>query len=78
MSDPDNDRLRNFVESQVDNDSICTAYVLVATVENIVNGESKFFTLCPPEQIMSTTIGLLESSSAAEKLRMAKHLLNED
>jgi hypothetical protein len=43
-----------------------------------VTTEQKFFTICPPEQVTSTTIGLLESASAAEKLRIAKQLLEDD
>jgi hypothetical protein len=52
--------------------------VLVATIQNYVTTEQKFFTICPPEQVTSTTIGLLESASAAEKLRIAKQLLEDD
>jgi len=80
MSDdlPFNDRIKAHVESQCDMDYICTSYVLVATIENFVTSEQKFFTICPPEQVTSTTIGLLESASAAEKLRIARQLLEDD
>ena len=81
MSDydePFNDRIKTHIESQVDADNFCTAYVLVATIQNYVTTEQKFFTICPPEQVTSTTIGLLESASAAEKLRIARQLLEDD
>ncbi len=72
------DRIKYFIEAEVDLDNVCTAYVLVATIQNFVTTEEKFFTICPPEQVTSTTIGLLESASAAEKLRIAKQLTEED
>ena len=72
------DRLKVMIESEVEHDSVCTAYVLIATIQNFVTTEEKFFTICPPEQVTSTTIGLLESASAAEKLRIAKQLTQDD
>jgi hypothetical protein len=72
------DRVKYLIESQCDVDNVCTAYVLVATIQNFVTTEEKFFTLCPSEQVTSTTIGLLESASAAEKLRIARQLLEDD
>ncbi len=72
------DRVKYFIESQCDVDNICTAYVLVATIQNFITTEQKFFTIAPPEQVTSTTIGLLESTSAAEKLRIARQLTEED
>ena len=72
------DRVKYLIESQCDVDNVCTAYVLVATIQNFVTTEEKFFTLCPHEQVTSTTIGLLESASAAEKLRIARQLLEDD
>ena len=81
MSDDDqsfDDRLKYLIESQCDVDNVCTAYTLVATIQNFVTTEQKFFTICPPEQVTSTTIGLLESASAAEKLRIARQLLEDD
>ena len=72
------DRVKYFIESQCDSDNICTAYVLVATVQNFITAEQKFFTIAPPDQVTSTTIGLLESASAAEKLRIARSLTEED
>jgi len=72
------DRIKYFIESEVDADNVCTAYVLVATIQNFKTTEEKFFTICPPEQVTSTTIGLLESASAAEKLRIAKQLTQDD
>lgn len=72
------DRIKYFIEAEVDQDNVCTAYVLVATIQNFVTTEEKFFTICPPQQVTSTTIGLLESASAAEKLRIAKQLTEED
>ena len=76
--DPFDDKVKAFIESQVDADNICTAFVLVATIQNFITTEEKFFTLCPPEQVTSTTIGLLESASAAEKLRIARQLTQDD
>ena len=80
MSDdsPFDDRVKYLIESQCDMDNVCTAYVLIATIQNFVTTEQKFFTICPPEQVTSTTIGLLESASAAEKLRIARQLLEDD
>ena len=81
MSDDDqsfDDRLKYLIESQCDVDNVCTAYTLVATIQNFVTTEQKFFTIAPPEQVTSTTIGLLESASAAEKLRIARQLLEDD
>ncbi len=72
------DRIKYFIEAEVDQDNVCTAYVLVATIQNFVTTEEKFFTICPPQQVTSTTIGLLESASAAEKLRIAKQLTQDD
>ena len=72
------DRVKYLIESQCDVDNVCTAYVLVATIQNFVTTEEKFFTICPPDQVTSTTIGLLESASAAEKLRIARQLLEDD
>ena len=76
--DPLDDRIKYFIESQVDADNVCTSYVLVATIQNFVTTEEKFFVLVPPQQVTSTTIGLLESASAAEKLRIARQLLEDD
>ena len=76
--DPLDDRIKYFIESHVDADNVCTAYTLVATIQNFVTAEEKFFTICPPEQVTSTTIGLLESASAAEKLRIARQLLQDE
>ena len=81
MSDseePFHDRIKSHIESEVDVDNFCTAYVLVATIQNFVTTEQKFYTICPPEQVTSTTIGLLESASAAEKLRIARQLLEDE
>ena len=80
MSEGDSfdDRLKYLIESQCDVDNVCTAYTLVATIQNFVTTEQKFFTICPPDQVTSTTIGLLESASAAEKLRIARQLLEDD
>ena len=81
MSDHDepfDDRVKYFIESQCDRDNVCIAYALVATIQNFVTTEEKFFVLVPPQQVTSTTIGLLESASAAEKLRIARQLLEDD
>ncbi len=76
-TEPFHDRIKSHIESEVDVDNFCTAYVLVATIQNFVTTEQKFYTICPPEQVTSTTIGLLESASAAEKLRIARQLLED-
>ena len=80
MSEEDSfdDRLKYLIESQCDVDNVCTAYALIATIQNFVTAEEKFFTICPPDQVTSTTIGLLESASAAEKLRIARQFLQDD
>jgi len=80
MSDdqPTWDTVSHFVESNFDADHVTTAYALIATVENFVTGEQRFFTICPPLQVSSVTIGLLESASAAEKLRFAKTVFREE
>jgi hypothetical protein len=72
------DMIANFVESNFDADHVTSAYVLVATVENFVTGEQRFFSISPPLQVSSVTIGLLEASSAAEKLRFAKTVTREE
>ena len=77
-TEPFHDRIKSHIESEVDVDNFCTAYVLVATIQNFVTTEQKFYTICPPEQVTSTTIGLLDSASAAEKLRIARQLLEDD
>ena len=77
-SEPTWDMVSHFIESNFDADHVTTAYALIATVENFVTGEQRFFTICPPQQVSSVTIGLLESASAAEKLRFAKTVFREE
>ena len=36
------DRIKYFIEAEVDQDNVCTAYVLVATIQNFVTTEEKF------------------------------------
>jgi hypothetical protein len=78
MTNNYNDRLKQFVESESDQDQICIQYVLIAVTENFLTNEQKFFVLVPPEQPTCATIGLLESASAGEKLRMARQLLGDE
>lgn len=73
--EPEWDMIAQFIESNFDRDHVTTAYVLVATVENFLTGEQRFFTICDPKQVSSVTIGLLESASAVEKKRFTKVVL---
>lgn len=50
---------------------ICSAYVVVSTVER-VDGTQSFWITTLKNQTASTTLGLLESASAAEKYRIAR------
>ena len=71
MTDPIIDYIEASAEAHV------TAYVIVATTETI-EGNQSFWVACQNNQTASTTLGLLESASAAEKLRIAKLFLAND
>lgn len=66
----DEDPIRDVIEYITE--SICTGYVLLATVNN--GTMTSFYWKAQQEQPLSTTIGLLEAASAAEKYRAAKIL----
>ena len=71
MTDP----IAEYIEAQAQ--AHVTAYVIVATTETIT-GEQSFWVACQTNQTASTTLGLLESASAAEKLRIAKLFIAND
>ena len=62
------DPIRDILEYLTE--SICTGYVIVATTTNAQLGET-FYIKSMETQIASTTIGLLETASEAEKHRVA-------
>ena len=65
------DPISDFIEASAD--GLCTAYVVVATVERI-DGSQSFWITTQNKQTSSTTLGLLVSASAAEQYRVAKSL----
>jgi hypothetical protein len=52
-------------------EGMCDAYVVIATVQR-ASGQPSFWITTLKNQTASTTLGLLESASAAEKYRIAK------
>lgn len=52
-------------------EGICTGYVVIANIEKI-SGEQTFWVTTLRNQTASTSLGLLESASAAEKYRIAR------
>lgn len=72
MTDP----ISDYIEAQAQ--AHVTAYVIVATTETLT-GEQSFWVACQTNQTASTTLGLLESAAAGEKLRIAQlFLANND
>jgi hypothetical protein len=65
MNDPISDYIETEAQAHV------TAYVIVATTETL-DGNQSFWVACQPKQTASTTLGLLESAAAGEKLRIAQ------
>lgn len=72
MTDP----ISDYIEAQAQ--AHVTAYVIVATTETL-DGDQAFWVACQDKQTASTTLGLLESAAAGEKLRIAQlFLANND
>jgi len=65
------DPVAEFIEAAAD--GLCTAYVVVATVERI-DGSQSFWITTLNRQTSSTTLGLLVSATSAEQYRIAKSL----
>jgi hypothetical protein len=63
------DPIAEFIDAATE--GMCNAYVVVATVER-VDGHQSFWITTLKNQTASTTLGLLESASAAEKYRIAR------
>ena len=63
------DPVAEFIEAAAD--GLCTAYVVVATVERI-DGSQSFWITTLNRQTSSTTLGLLVSATSAEQYRIAK------
>ena len=71
MTDPISDYIETQAQAHV------TAYVIVATTETL-DGTQSFWVACQDKQTASTTLGLLESAAAGEKLRIAQLFLAND
>lgn len=71
MTDP----ISDYIEAQAQ--AHVTAYVIVATTETL-DGNQAFWVACQQQQTASTTLGLLESAAAGEKLRIAQLFLAND
>ena len=72
------DPISEFIEASAE--GLCTAYVVIATIERIT-GDQSFWITTMRNQTASASLGLLESASAAEKYRIARsfnHHLDED
>jgi hypothetical protein len=63
------DPIAEFIEASAQ--GLCTAYIVIANIERI-NGEQSFWVTTLRNQTASTSLGLLESASAAEKYRIAR------
>jgi len=72
------DPIAEYIEASAE--GICTAYIVIANIERI-NGDQSFWVTTLRNQTASTSLGLLESASAAEKYRIARSFnfdLDED
>ena len=72
------DPIAEYIEASAE--GICTAYIVIANIERI-DGDQSFWITTMRNQIASTSLGLLESASAAEKYRIARSFnrdLDED
>ena len=71
------DPIAEYIEASAQ--GLCTAYIVIANIERI-NGEQSFWVTTLRNQTASTSLGLLESASAAEKYRIARSFnhLDED
>lgn len=63
------DPIAEFIEASAQ--GLCTAYIVIANIERI-NGDQSFWVTTLRNQTASTSLGLLESASAAEKYRIAR------
>lgn len=63
------DPIAEYIEAHAQ--GLCTAYIVIANIERI-NGEQSFWVTTLRNQTASTSLGLLESASAAEKYRIAR------
>ena len=63
------DPIAEFIEASAQ--GLCTGYVVIANIERI-NGDQSFWVTTLRNQTASTSLGLLESASAAEKYRIAR------
>jgi hypothetical protein len=63
------DPIAEFIEASAE--GLCTGYVVIANIERI-NGDQSFWVTTLRNQTASTSLGLLESASAAEKYRIAR------
>jgi hypothetical protein len=63
------DPIAEYIEASAE--GICTGYVVIANIERI-NGDQSFWVTTQRNQTASTSLGLLESASAAEKYRIAR------
>jgi hypothetical protein len=67
------DPIAEFIEASAE--GLCTGYVVIANIERI-NGDQSFWVTTLRNQTASTSLGLLESASAAEKYRIARSFNN--
>lgn len=67
------DPIAEYIEANAE--GICTGYVVIANIEQI-NGQQSFWVTTLRNQTASTSLGLLESASAAEKYRIARSFNN--
>ena len=63
------DPISEFIEASAE--GLCTAYVVIATIERIT-GDQSFWITTMRNQTASASLGLLESAAAAEKYRIAR------
>jgi hypothetical protein len=67
------DPIAEYIEASAQ--GLCTAYIVIANIERI-NGDQSFWVTSLRNQTASTSLGLLESASAAEKYRIARSFNN--
>ena len=67
------DQIAEYIEASAE--GLCTAYIVIANIERI-SGDQTFWVTTLRNQTASTSLGLLESASAAEKYRIARSFNN--
>ena len=67
------DPIAEYIEASAE--GLCTAYIVIANIERI-SGDQTFWVTTLRNQTASTSLGLLESASAAEKYRIARSFNN--